>query len=300
MRRRLTRTWRCLAWAWRGLPCTWCCFTCTRRRFTGTRRCLAWAWRRLAGAWRCLAGMRGPSRAVDLARTCRCRNRGLAAVHRGAKVTLLRRRLHMLCLQSGRPRMAFTRCRLVRRTRASGDAVRPVEAGAGARVATGHRPVVGILYMHVAEIVGGAIVGIFIAVPLATLIPRAAVAVAVIDPAVIADMAAPIAVVEHVDAIAPAPIARRPKHADRGWQHPGAGHPVVIAVAIRPIAGGPHVTQLRHRRLHVNRQHRRRHGDGNANIDLSHRGGKWHHDHRRRQNGCRKTKRAHGSFLTNK
>ena len=121
-----------------------------------------------------------------------------------------------------------------------------------------------------AEIIDALVVGEPAIVPAAALVAGAAIAEAVIDAAVEADMRPPVADIEDVVAADPAPVWRRPQHAHAGRLHPGAGHPV-IAGGIRvprPVAGGPDIPLRRDRRLHVDRQHRRRDLDRDPDRQL--------------------------------
>src|SRR6185312_13376475 len=63
----------------------------------------------------------------------------------------------------------------------------------------------------------------------------------IVDAAVVADMAAPIAVVPAVAAAEEAPVAGCPESAVVGRGNPDAGDPVVAVGAVVPVAGGPYV-----------------------------------------------------------
>jgi hypothetical protein len=86
----------------------------------------------------------------------------------------------------------------------------------------------------------------------------ASIAVAIVDAAVVADMAAPIAAMESVLAFRPDPVVGRPQRALIGRLHPGAGHPVIIALIliVGPVAGRPQYVGPRADRLHIDRQFR--------------------------------------------
>jgi hypothetical protein len=64
-------------------------------------------------------------------------------------------------------------------------------------------------------------------IPIAALITRAGVPEAVVDAAVITDMRSPISGVPNVPRTLKAPVARSPQQTHSGWEHPGAGHPVI-------------------------------------------------------------------------
>ncbi len=106
------------------------------------------------------------------------------------------------------------------------------------------------------------------AVPTSTLEAYAEVTESIVDPAVEADMRPPITFMKKICAVAPAPPAGRPKKADFRRQHPGSGHPVVVAnvVIVGPIAGRPEITIARANRLLVNRQSRGTDPDRDADL----------------------------------
>jgi hypothetical protein len=64
-------------------------------------------------------------------------------------------------------------------------------------------------------------------IPIAALVTRAGVSEAVVDAAVITDMRSPISGVPNVPRTLKAPVARSPQQTHSGWDHPGAGHPVI-------------------------------------------------------------------------
>src|SRR5580698_9440683 len=112
--------------------------------------------------------------------------------------------------------------------------------------------------VHATEIIDGAIVGKHAVIPMAAFVSGAAVAEAVIDAAIEADMLPPITGAPDIDAVAPAPIAGRPQQPDFRRLDPGSGNPKVAARTAGPVAWCPDVTGRRYRRLVVNRQLRRR------------------------------------------
>src|SRR5262249_37430333 len=73
-----------------------------------------------------------------------------------------------------------------------------------------------------------------VTLPAPAVVAEAKVAVAVIHAAVEANVPAPVAVMEYVDSFTPSPPGRRPKISDPGRAHPGARHPVVVAVVRVP------------------------------------------------------------------
>src|SRR5581483_9513263 len=106
-----------------------------------------------------------------------------------------------------------------------------------------HGGVVGVVDVGDVDVVDAAVVPEVAVAPFAAVVAVAGVAVAVVDAAIEADVRAPVAGVPEVDAVAPAPPARRPQIARLGRQHPGAGHPVVVAgiVVPGPVARRPDI-----------------------------------------------------------
>src|SRR5580692_3218545 len=96
-----------------------------------------------------------------------------------------------------------------------------------------------------ADIVHVGVVAELIAAPVATLVADATVAEPIVHAAVKADCATPVAVVPQIHAVAPAPIAGRPKIASGGRLNPCARNPEVALLAISPVAWCPEVTFLR-------------------------------------------------------
>jgi len=89
------------------------------------------------------------------------------------------------------------------------------------------------------------------AVPVAAVVAMANVAVAVIHATIEADMQAPVAMMEAIEAAVESPVARRPQRAFIGRVHPAARHPVVSHRAPRPVAGSPQVVRVGSGRLIV-------------------------------------------------
>jgi hypothetical protein len=81
---------------------------------------------------------------------------------------------------------------------------------------------------------------------------------AVIHASVVAHMPAPVSIMEHVEAVVPAPIRRRPERTLVRGGYPRPGYPIVAIVAICPVTGRPHQALFRAGRLFINRQHRGR------------------------------------------
>jgi hypothetical protein len=98
------------------------------------------------------------------------------------------------------------------------------------------------------------VVGKLVAAPFSARKTDAPVPVAVVHAAVVANVAAPVAPMESVSAAVPVPVVGRPQGALIGSRNPSAGNPVVVPVAIGPVAGNPHQVRLGTVGLFINRQ----------------------------------------------
>ena len=92
--------------------------------------------------------------------------------------------------------------------------------------------------------------------PSAAPVTIAPVAMAVVYASVITDSRSPIAVVEDVRAIVPAPPRRGPKQTHGWWSNPRARDPIIIALTPAPVTRSPNVALHRTRRLLYHRQNR--------------------------------------------
>jgi len=161
--------------------------------------------------------------------------------------------------------MRSVKCRDFHSTRSRLDASGPAVV-AGAVVF--HASVVddGVLIhvvdMNAAEVIDGAVVVEGVTTPVSTLVSESAVAEAIVDSAVEADIVAPISVVEAVAATGESPISRGPQGAHIGRSDPEAGHPVVAGGGVVPISGGPEVALIWDGRLFVFGEGRWRLGGG--------------------------------------
>jgi hypothetical protein len=125
----------------------------------------------------------------------------------------------------------------------------------------------------------------------------APIAEAVVHAAVVAHVRAPVAGMEDVHAVLPAPIVGRPQQADRGRGNPRAGNPIVAAVlVVGPITGRPHQAGLRARGLLVDRQRRRRKPHPNHYLRV----GRYreNREKQRQQEPARSAKHFHGKTLS--
>jgi hypothetical protein len=108
-----------------------------------------------------------------------------------------------------------------------------------------------LIYAH-----DGGVISKLAAAPLAAGKADALVAEAVIHSTVVAHVAAPVAPMEPVAAIRPAPVVGRPKRARVGRLYPDPGHPVVTLATPGPVARHPHKVGLGADRLLIDGQFR--------------------------------------------
>ena len=134
----------------------------------------------------------------------------------------------------------------------------------------GHRRVVGVVNYGGVYVSDICVVGKVTTFPATPFITDTAVAEAVIDATVEANLRPPISFMENECTSAPAPIPRGPKEADLWRFYPCTRHPVIsILIVISPVAGSPQVALGRADWLHVNGKCRRAEANGNADSDLS-------------------------------
>jgi hypothetical protein len=165
--------------------------------------------------------------------------------------------------------------------------------GVGHRISLNHRPIneggVNDCGIHVDHC------GVIRKVPATPLAARKSdtkVAAAVIDSAVIADLAAPVAIVKAIVAVVKAPVAGRPKSTLVRGRHPGAGNPEIVAFGVRPVARGPQQIRLRARGLLIDRQFRWSKIDADSELGVHGRRNYRHHQRKQKQTG--RAKEPHG------
>lgn len=100
----------------------------------------------------------------------------------------------------------------------------------------------------------------------------AAEAKAVVHAAIVTDVLTPIAFMEEVAAVGPTPVAGSPDQTGVGRWNPCAGNPVKTIQTEVPVTGRPDQIRGGRRRLHFDRQFRRR-GIGNDGLSFSNRDG---------------------------
>src|SRR6266478_3626552 len=160
------------------------------------------------------------------------------------------------------------RCSLLLRSGPRADtAVAAVEADTG-MVVHDDRLVIDIGHVGDATVVEKSVTS-----PLPAEKADAAVAKAVVDATVKADVRTPVAAVPNVESIIPTPVARSPEHPN-GGEYPGSGHPVIAIVVIpSPVPGRPEIAGAGAKGLRVNRQRWR--ADPNRNSHRNLRGRCW-------------------------
>jgi len=102
--------------------------------------------------------------------------------------------------------------------------------------------------------------------PTAALVAVTTIAEAVIDPAIISNVRAPIAFVEEEGVVAPTPVSGGPKEADFGSFDPSAGNPIIVVTIPSPITRRPDVAIPRAFGLLINGERRRTKRDGNTDL----------------------------------
>ena len=123
-----------------------------------------------------------------------------------------------------------------------------------------HRAVVDVVDVDFVDAVDGAVIEEVVTVPVTAFIAMAAIAEAIVDAAIEADVRAPVSTMEQVPAAEEAPVRRRPERANIGCGNPDAGHPVVAGGSVAPVTGGPEIIRCGSGRLLVLGQRGRRLG----------------------------------------
>src|ERR1039458_3994324 len=164
-----------------------------------------------------------------LSSRCDCR---VAMVHPCALLRIAARGLHMLSLSRNSRNMPLVYCGLLARGWTRLDSASSAVEADTALVVVPDPFVVNIVKIAATQVVDGAVIEEVSVVPTASFVPSAPVAVAVVDPAVEADGRPPIAIIEKIAAVAPAPITRRPKIALFRRHYPGSGYPIVVGDAV--------------------------------------------------------------------
>src|ERR1700674_1508061 len=175
----------------------------------------------------------------------------------------------MLSLNSYRRDMPLMRRSLLLRRRTRVDpAIAPVVADVVIVGIVDDGRVVHVVNDSLVHVVHGAVVEKLPVIPTSAFVAFSKVTEAITDPAVETNLWTPVALIKNKTLAAPTPIPRSPQESDFRRHHPGARHPVIIVevVALGPVAGCPHVTVFRTKRLLIDRQRGR--GDHNRHADL--------------------------------
>jgi hypothetical protein len=139
------------------------------------------------------------------------------------------------------------------------------------------------------------VIGKVSASPFAADKANAAIAVAVVHAAVVADMGTPVATMEDIESVIPAPIRRSPQVAGLRRRNPGSGNPVVAVVAIGPVAGCPHQAGFGAWRLIIDRQRRRCKANADKNAGI--RGSRQYREKKRGQKPAQRACHFHWKTL---
>src|SRR6202789_1903454 len=168
---------------------------------------------------------------------------------------LLRRRLHML----------LPHRRLFLAIGSGVDPVRTIKAGPVHHGCIVNHRIVDIrvvndsgVHMHHRGVIGE-----MSTFPASAVEARTAVAVAIVHPAVKADVGSPVSAVPRVKAATPTPIPRSPKKSRPGSKHPRSGNPEVAGLAVRPVSRSPEISIPGANRLCIHRKDGRSDRNGN-------------------------------------
>src|SRR5208282_3349170 len=219
----------------------------------------------------CLFGRYGGAvvKCSRLRSSCYCR---LALVHRNPLLRVSASSLRMLSL-SGYRRDMFLVCRgliLGGRTRGYPPAAAVVADPVHCRIVD--RGVIRVVNVGDVHVVHRTVVVKLSVLPTSTFITLTEVAIAIIDSAIETYVRTPVAFIESIHAVAPAPIAWGPEKTDLRSHHPRTWHPIVITIGgvVSPVPRRPDIALGGEGWLLVHGQRRR--GDANRYADLRERG----------------------------
>jgi hypothetical protein len=116
-----------------------------------------------------------------------------------------------------------------------------------------HGLVVNIVNARAAHVVHRAVVVEGPVIPISASVANTAIAEAVVDPTVEADMRTPVADIPRIGIAAPAPITGSPEQANLGSHYPRTRHPEVALLTISPVAWRPQITIAGDHGLRVHR-----------------------------------------------
>src|SRR5580704_11778573 len=101
--------------------------------------------------------------------------------------------------------------------------------------------------------------------PSSALIAMPEISVSIVNSAVETDFRSPVAIIEKISVVSPAPVPWSPQEARFRSHHPLARYPVIV-ITISPISGRPEITVPRTNWLLVNGHHRWRDPHGYAQL----------------------------------
>src|SRR5215469_12293365 len=239
---------------------------------------------RLAGARRRRAAC-APSadhaRAVE-GRRPRCgRDRRVPAVVLGEHARVRSRLLNVLMLRRGWLHVRVPgRMPLLRSRSCDRAASTAVVAHAVVNVVVDHRGVVHhglvvrVMHDRRVDVRDRLVIRERVAYPAAAGVAGTVVAVAIIHAAVEADVRAPVAGMERIDAADESPVTRGPQQANTRRSDPGARHPEVSGRCVAPVTGSPDIALHRAGGLLVFRERRRRLARLRGDFDIRGRSGR--------------------------
>jgi hypothetical protein len=203
---------------------------------------------------------------AKLRRLRSCSDCGPPAVHGRQHRVVGAGSVHMLGLRRRRPRVLLVRRCLFRRAGAGvSSAVAAVIAHPVGRVVD-NGLVVNVVNVRHVHVIYRSVVLEGSVIPISAFIAGTAIAVAVVDAAIKADMRTPVAFIPGIGIAAPAPITGSPEQARFGSHHPRTRHPVVAFIPVSPVARRPQVTIGGGHRLLVYRQRRGSDRDRHAEL----------------------------------
>ena len=171
---------------------------------------------------------------------------------------LLKRALRLSCVA-----MTLVRCRLFTGSRSRVDSAGAVEADViiGSSVVDYCTVNVGVVDDGRIHVPNRCVIPKDVALPPAAVETGSVITEAVVDTPVESNVVTPITVVPTIGAIYKTPVTRGPKVSRLGHLNPSARNPEIIVISVGPVARTPKISVRRTRRLLVDHEGRRRHGN---------------------------------------
>ena len=205
--------------------------------------------------------------ATKLTRLRSCSDCRPTVIHGRQKRTIAARRMRVLGLHCGCRRVSRACRGFFRGCRACGNsATAAVVADVVYPGFVDHGFVIDIGNVYATDVIHRGVIEEASVIPISAAVAYATVAETVVDTTVEADGLAPVAFIPGEGVAAPAPIAGSPEQARFRRLDPGARHPEVAFIAIRPVAGRPHIAGGWNHGLGVYRQRGRSDRDRHAEL----------------------------------